>query len=72
MTTPDLTKLAVAQAVLGRFPNKGDRPRDIALTGPTLLAEVVSRTPLSVTIRVRDDDSHGLSRYFEIKVTEKL
>jgi hypothetical protein len=67
--TPDPVKLAVAQAMLSRLPEVGET-RDIALTGPTLVVEVVSRTALSATVRVRERS--GLPRYFEIRITEKM
>jgi hypothetical protein len=55
--------------MLSRLPEVGET-RDIALTGPTLVVEVVSRTALSATVRVRERS--GLPRYFEIRITEKM
>lgn len=65
----NLLKEAVARAVLARLPEVGET-RDIALTGPMLVVEVVSRTTLSAIVRVQD--AHGIPRYFEVKITEKM
>lgn len=64
----DELKQRVLQAVLGRFPEHG-KIRDIALTGPQVVVQVVGKSPRSVMFKV---ETGAGPRYFEVTVSERM